>query len=466
MNDLLSIIVVSSQGISYLKQCLDILRHHVRYPIEHEIIVVDNESTDGTLEYLQSIEGVMWEHRSFSGLSAAFNHGIRRASGTILLLLHDDVVLSRDAIVKMYRQLCECSFAAAIGPLTNRSANVRQVINVGEYDTLEDVLRISDYMATESHKVSCEMWLDDFCLMVWREVLDECGGFDERFRPHGMEDMDLSLRVLKAGYRLLAANSVFVHHEEGSPKRHCFKEEAYARNHQKFVDKWHFRPEYSLAIRDELIEWMDFCLDCMSVLELGCACGGSLMRLQELCPKADLYGIEMDDAAADIAACFGTIYCGDVESMSMPEWKNKFDYVLCGDVIEHLQSPEHVLQKLGEYLKPYGTIILSVPNVMHISIFDHLLHGEWPYSDMGILDRTHMKFFTRKEIIELMEKNGFQIEAIESSEIRLTEKLEMLAQTIGNLLDESVAREELKAFQWHVKASKIGNTQRGEGQEF
>lgn len=86
-----------------------------------------------------------------------------------------------------------------------------------------------------------------------------------------------------------------------------------------------------------------------------------------------------------------------------------FDHVLLGDVLEHMTHPHEVLKNLRKYLKPEGTCVISLPNVAHYSIRWQLLWGGWDMTDSGIMDRTHMVFFTRKTMREMIEGAGFEI---------------------------------------------------------
>ena len=144
---------------------------------------------------------------------------------------------------------------------------------------------------------------------------------------------------------------------------------------------------------------MDLARKNLSVLEVGCAAGATLMRLHEESPHAKLVGIEFNAQAASLAANFAEVLAMDVEKLMNPAWDEQFDYVLLGDVLEHLHEPAQALANLYRVLKPGGKVIISIPNVLHISVVEHLLQGIWHYQDTGILDRTHLRFFTKHEIL-------------------------------------------------------------------
>jgi 2-polyprenyl-3-methyl-5-hydroxy-6-metoxy-1,4-benzoquinol methylase len=148
------------------------------------------------------------------------------------------------------------------------------------------------------------------------------------------------------------------------------------------------------------------------VLEVGCGAGGTLGRIQHLYPKAEVYGIELVEEIAKLGAMNYNIICGDIEQMELPYKKESFDYIIFGDVLEHLVHPDEVLRKVRGYLKKDGHVLASIPNLMNAAVIYDLLRGTFTYEDSGIRDRTHMRFFTHYEILRLFENTGYQVEAI------------------------------------------------------
>jgi 2-polyprenyl-3-methyl-5-hydroxy-6-metoxy-1,4-benzoquinol methylase len=87
----------------------------------------------------------------------------------------------------------------------------------------------------------------------------------------------------------------------------------------------------------------------------------------------------------------------------------RFERVLLLDLLEHLQRPEVLLRQCHEVLEPKGELIVSVPNVANITVRLMLLFGKFDYTDRGILDKTHLRFFTRKTVRRMVEESGFTI---------------------------------------------------------
>ena len=126
-------------------------------------------------------------------------------------------------------------------------------------------------------------------------------------------------------------------------------------------------------------------------------------------------GAELDPVAAEEArqVC-RTVVVGDLQQLDLSSLPH-YDVVLFGDTLEHLPDPGAVLARLRPRLKPGGVLIVSIPNVANWAIRLSLLAGRFRYTDRGILDRTHLRFFTRRTLIELLEGAGFRVEALEAS---------------------------------------------------
>jgi SAM-dependent methyltransferase len=146
------------------------------------------------------------------------------------------------------------------------------------------------------------------------------------------------------------------------------------------------------------------------VLEIGCGTGSTGQKLKSEGKASEVIGVEiMAWAAKEAEGKFDKVICGDIEIIDLPFEKDYFDYVIAGDVFEHLGDPWAVLRKISFFIKKDGYVVASIPNIRHWHIIrDIVLKGEWSYEKQGILDETHLRFFTKKSIIKLFENNGFE----------------------------------------------------------
>lgn len=199
--------------------------------------------------------------------------------------------------------------------------------------------------------------------------------------------------------------------------------------------------------------------DARSVLDVGCGSGGLAAGLKrELGVEA--VGIELfPDAAAVAAERLDKVIVADLERITeLPFGDAHFDAMLFGDILEHVHDPHRLLRVLRRYLSPDGRIICSIPNVKHWSVLLPLLvHDRWEYTDQGLLDRTHVHFFTLEEIGRMLDDTGFEAVSVNALEVPPPEAVSVLAELAGSFgadRDETLAR--LGAYQYIIAARPTG----------
>jgi methionine biosynthesis protein MetW len=144
------------------------------------------------------------------------------------------------------------------------------------------------------------------------------------------------------------------------------------------------------------------------VLDVGCGTGSVARLLADAC-QARIVGIEPDEVRAAMAASRGLdVHVGCLSS-DLIQRIGQFDVVLFADVLEHLPNPYSELVRAREALRPRGRVILSVPNVAHWSVRVDILRGRFRYQSSGIMDATHLRWFTADGIRSLVTSAGFEV---------------------------------------------------------
>jgi 2-polyprenyl-3-methyl-5-hydroxy-6-metoxy-1,4-benzoquinol methylase len=188
------------------------------------------------------------------------------------------------------------------------------------------------------------------------------------------------------------------------------------------------------------------------VLDVGCATGYLAAELSRRGCTVD--GIEVDPAAAQQArAHCREVAVGDLEAPATQADVQRMlagtrpDVIICADVLEHLRDPWTVLAWLRTLLAPGGRAVISVPNIAHWTARRALLRGRFDYADHGLLDRTHLRFFTRASAAELARRAGFAVRAERLAGAPLP--LESRVPALGRVRDRCVRRyPELLALQF------------------
>ena len=164
------------------------------------------------------------------------------------------------------------------------------------------------------------------------------------------------------------------------------------------------------------------------VLDVGCGFG-ALGRELNARKARTMHGIERNPAAASHLQGIYQRYVIDDAEAGLDELRaERYDCIVFADVLEHLVDPWAVLRKARAMLAPGGAVVASIPNIRNIAVlFNLVLRGRWRYEDSGLLDRTHLRFFTRAEIHELYASAGLAIERIEVNRDRFRPALRLVA---------------------------------------
>lgn len=278
-----SIIILTYNQLDYTKKCIESIRQYTA-PNRYEIIVVDNNSTDGTVCWLEQQQDIVFIANSENkGFAQGCNQGILKAKADNILLLNNDVVVTQNWLSNLLTCLHSSEDIGAVCPVTNFCSYYQSIpVSYKSLDEMQD-------FASKHNKTNPALWeerlkLIAFCMLIKKEVIYEIGLLDKRFFPANYEDDDYSFRIRFAGYRLILCKDTFVHHFgsvslKSNPQGHA---ESLQINKKRFIDKWGFHPAYSTFIRTDVISRMTHSEDsAVNVLEVGCACGGTLLKIKD-----------------------------------------------------------------------------------------------------------------------------------------------------------------------------------------
>jgi methionine biosynthesis protein MetW len=197
------------------------------------------------------------------------------------------------------------------------------------------------------------------------------------------------------------------------------------------------------------------------VLDVRCGAGalGAALREER---GIEVMGLELSaDAAASARGRLDAVVEANLDDLEeLPFELGSFDAMVFGDVLEHLHDPHRLLRLLRPWLADDGALVLSIPNVAHWSVVLPLLtQDRWPYADAGLLDRTHVHFFTLAEAELMLRDCGFTLESAATTTLAQSPPpaVAHLARFLSALgIDEAVARQRLTAYQYLLVARPAG----------
>ena len=147
------------------------------------------------------------------------------------------------------------------------------------------------------------------------------------------------------------------------------------------------------------------------VLDVGCGTG-SISEVIKVLSQCKIEGIEPDADRCQIARERGIPVHDGILTQEYLQTNGPYDHIIFADVLEHLPDPSTVIELARTGLKEGGSIIASVPNIAHFFVRTDLLLGKFDYADCGIMDATHLRWFTRKTLLTLFRNSGFEVVAI------------------------------------------------------
>lgn len=170
--------------------------------------------------------------------------------------------------------------------------------------------------------------------------------------------------------------------------------------------------DYFALVRREILPLLPQHSD--RIFEVGCGAANTLAYLKSSGKCNWAGGMELfHDAAEEARSKVDLVLEGNIETMDLPLEENSLDVILCLDVLEHLVDPWTVVHRLHLLLKPGGVLICSIPNIRYYRVvLALLLFGRWRYTPHGILDKTHLRFFTKPSAIDLVACSGLVIDMV------------------------------------------------------
>lgn len=387
----------------------------------NKIIFIDNGSDDGTSEILPQTgyEYIIFDE-GIQGYGTVWNAVIENFELDEVVIFMDMRYVPAGNCLRHLANAVSQKEIGIAGPLSNGFAGVQNII-LNNTDELPEIERMNATSASVN-----VVGIDAGIWAISREELEKNGQFHLKLMEKQNVLMDYTLRMMQRGKHVtVCQNSIAFDLYRG--KGNDVDTQIHNDNDRKIMkEKWHmnyFNRMPNPFLVDLIIEDKE---KAFNVMEVGCDLGATLLEVHNRYPNSKIYGMEINKNAVEIAKNLIDIKEGNIEEENtlFPE---KFDYIIFGDVLEHLHNPERTISFCkNKLLKENGCIIASIPNLMHISVIQQLLMGRFQYTDTGLLDRTHIHFFTYYEIILMFQNAGFVIEDVRTTTVGTTEEQQKL----------------------------------------
>ena len=440
----LTILMVAENEMEYVQLSLEVIRLFTDVE-DLSVIVVDNGSTDGLKEWAATQNDFTYVYAEEGRMP--FGKVVNQVRellhvDTDLLIMDPHFMVAPGALTDMLRVLHEEENIGAVGAMSNGFHGFQCLEG---YENFEDAVpAISAKFKTGGKQV---MGLCPEVILLKAKVLDELCGMDERFEGQTFTLKDLCFQMVLKDIKLMLCETALFWEMRGN---YYFADMNKA-DDDRLVDKWQMH-YFNFVYNRHIVEQIQTEAGAeIHVLEIGCDCGATLLEIKNRFPGAKVYGYEINEKAAGIASHFADAKVGNIEEESIDFGGVKFDYIIFGDVLEHLHNPLKTIQYCRSLLKAGGRIVASIPNLMHISVMEDLLKGNFTYMEVGLLDKTHIHMFTFNEILSMFAVGGYLVERIEPIIYGITREQEELIPKLLALSPD--AKEHMyKTFQYLVCA--------------
>lgn len=393
-----SIIILTYNHLEKTIRCIESIRRYTKGEI-YEIIVVDNNSKDDTVNWLKKQTDITVIYNNDNlGFPKGCNQGISKANKSYdILLLNNDTIVTTNWLSNLRKCLYSKDNIGAVGPISNCNDNL-QGCNLIFKDYNDMQIKSMKNNISDSNRWEEKVFLTGFCLLIKRAVFNKIEMLDEKYSPGYIEDNDLALKILSIGYKLFLCHDSFVYHERGTSFREDINmfNAIILRNRSIFENKWNFscfefdnNKNHSIFLANKPKDILDY----------NSSIGVSSLRIKHFFRNSNIIALEEDVNKRKFSNMFFKTVSSLVELDS-----NSFDTIFIGNYLERVDNPILFLNSLRPYLKDKGRIIGEFKNVSCLKNINLLLSDNWYYENFE-----KQNYFTSSDISRLATDSGYKV---------------------------------------------------------
>ncbi len=394
-----SIIILTYNNLEYTKACIESIEKYTDSNT-YEIIVIDNNSTDGTKKWLESKKDLKVVYNQFNaGFPKGCNQGIEIANtNNDILLLNNDTIVTKNWLKNLKICLDSNEYIGAVGAVCNKDENRQGVdFSYNDFFTMQKLAEKNNI--SNPKKWEEKVFLIGFCILIKREVINKVKKLDEKYSPGYVEDNDLSLRIINEGYKLILCHDCFIHHYLGTEFRKDLSNfySILYKNRDYFYRKWKFNTFSFDEIKSASFPLIK---NPINILELNCGIGAGILELKYKLGNVRIDGVENDKYKIKFSSKFTKVY----KKLSYANRKF-YDYILIGDLLEKVNDPKKILNNLKSYLKRDGYIVGEIHNFANVKIISSLLND-----NIYNITSNKKNIYTINDIKVILDDCGYKID--------------------------------------------------------
>ena len=356
-----SIVIVSYNNLYLMQQCIYSIRKHC-FKGTYEIVVVDNASTDGVTEWLETQKDIILIKNSTNyGFPKGCNIGISHCNeNNDVFLLNNDTRLTPNSLFWLRMGLYDSNDTGATGAVNNYNGTI-EYINL-PYNSVEDYERFG-YVNNQFKEKPFEncTFLCGFAMLIKKQALMQTNLLDEKLSPGYYDDDDISFQLINKGYLLKVCHNSFIYHagSQSFKKMDLNKvHDIYAKNRKYLTQKWGFSPEdvrVNMDLESHINQLPD---DSLHILEINAHNGANYEHLKYIYPDMKYLGMEQNSHYLNCAAKNAPIICCDYMQYDYTPYYKTMDYIIVNDFNLFTDMQKESLQRiLAPVIKSTGQIL-------------------------------------------------------------------------------------------------------------
>ncbi|MBP8638421.1 MAG: glycosyltransferase [Dictyoglomi bacterium] len=381
---LTSIIILTLNNLEYTKRCVESIKKYTPEP--YELIVVDNGSTDGTVEYLENLSDIkLVKNPTNVGFAMGNNVGMKLSNGDYIVVLNNDTVVTRGWLTRLIACAESESSIGIVGPRSNCVSGIQLVTDVPYGDNMDAMQEFARQWSLENSGEYDDVFrVVGFCMLIKREVIEKIGGFDPLYESGNFEDDDFCIRAIRAGFKIKIANDVFIHHygNKTFTSEKISYTESMIKNWERFRRKWSIPSGWSID----------------KGYPIGDIVRGKFNREEHYVP--------LDITPLSIEGLRGKNLLGSLNFSTLKWFLEKYREEDDIALILYEKDPDSAYQKLIEIIKKLGYEPEHIPDIIIYS--DRLSRFEEPRL-IAVTDGIISSPETKEEWLEWAKKFGREI---------------------------------------------------------
>lgn len=391
----ITVFVVAYNRLEKTRRCVESILKYTE-GIDYELLLVDNGSEDGTLDYFQSVPYLrkrMIRITKNLGSQYALNLAMRLSSGRYFVQVTNDVIVTKNWLSNLLRCVESDSRIGMVTPGSSNISNLQEIpLNFSSYEEMQE--KAATYNRSDPRKWEERLRLMTVILLIKREVIEQIGMIDRGFY-HDFSDDDFSVRVRRAGYKLMLCMDTFVHHDHdfrhGEDKDMQKFQLSLEKGRKNFTDKYHGLDSWEDMSNYEgyLIHGFPNSKPPASphILGIDTACGLPILQVKN---ELRHRGILSASTAAfttdakyyhDLQTVCDQVSCDRIDRLSDFLENRSFDYIVLGRPINTYGEIPRLLRCLLGALRPSGTLFLKLRNTQDIIAYLTMMGRSFPLEE-------------------------------------------------------------------------------------